>query len=135
MPFRGKLFHVLYAELLHRAIDSTGLSEREVARVMGVGVASVSRWVNGVNPPPLDRVDELAEILRVPKKRLYDAVQSAAPRPRPPTTTALEKEMRALVAELRAEISGLRQDLMAISETLDQFNSTPALRDRFEARD
>lgn len=52
---------------LVRLLDKsvTGVQLSEISRQMQVSQTTVSRWKNGENSPELDKIDRLAEILKV----------------------------------------------------------------------
>jgi DNA-binding transcriptional regulator YiaG len=55
--------------------ESRGLTQPELAAIVGVDTASISRWERGVHPVPPRHAQKLARALRVNLVDLLDAVE------------------------------------------------------------
>ena len=58
------------ANNLRRLIFETGLSPAEVARQIGIGKATLSKWMNGTRVPRMDNIDMLARYLGVTREQI-----------------------------------------------------------------
>jgi transcriptional regulator with XRE-family HTH domain len=59
-----------FGDMLKEARDKAGLSQNEVARALGVPVASYRNWERERREPPLPTLLDLAELLGAPAKDL-----------------------------------------------------------------
>lgn len=55
-----------------RSDPSKYMTQGEVARALGVTQASVCRWESGMRLIPLTRVNDLARVFRMSRKRLLE---------------------------------------------------------------
>jgi len=55
----------VYAERIDRIRENTGLSQEEVARIVGTTARTVARWATGANTPRGETRDRLLELAAV----------------------------------------------------------------------
>ena len=55
----------IFASRLKKSREKNGLSQKELARMLGRSVQTISNWENQVNFPGLDTFDKLCDILNV----------------------------------------------------------------------
>ena len=60
-----------FRNLLHKRIkEEKKLSQRDLAKAIGISAASVNRWMNG-GAPEIDKLPQLCEILEVTPNELF----------------------------------------------------------------
>jgi DNA-binding XRE family transcriptional regulator len=75
------------AEKLHELKSARGLTQRKVAKAVGVSHTTVNRWFNGTGAPSVYEAARLAEFFGVPVGYLADDPMPT-PELRPPTRPA-----------------------------------------------
>jgi DNA-binding XRE family transcriptional regulator len=56
---------------IRKAREAKGLSQSELGKAVGVGQSSVGHWENGLNEPAIWFKLALADVLRVPLRKLF----------------------------------------------------------------
>jgi transcriptional regulator with XRE-family HTH domain len=63
-----------YAALIDRAIEASGLTQREVAERLDVSEATVSNWIRGVRPPVIQKINAVCALLSISPDQLLRAI-------------------------------------------------------------
>ena len=61
----------IFSRNFSRLVEASGLSQREIARMLKVTEPTFYRWKNGENVPDFKTIDELAKILNVKASEFY----------------------------------------------------------------
>jgi transcriptional regulator with XRE-family HTH domain len=99
----------VFSTNLRNALYMAGKTQAELAKAVNVTEVSVSKWMNGVNVPRPNKVDEICRVLRCSREDLmvdHDRQVMLAPE------DALAEEMR------------LREDLYTVFNSLLRMNDS-----------
>lgn len=55
--------HMKFAKRLKKSIESAGITQTEIANIMGIPQQTVSNWCNGISYPRLDRFYRLCKVI------------------------------------------------------------------------
>jgi transcriptional regulator with XRE-family HTH domain len=114
-PRLHSLAMAVFGEILKRLRQEKGLSQQELANLIGVHVRQVSKYEMGTSMPTLDRIRRMAEMLEVSADEL---VFGAAKRR--PTTSSIKNPV--LADRLRTlEQMASRDELRSVIDLLDAF--------------
>lgn len=110
--------------------ESRGLTQRKVARSLGLHPSMIGAWERGLRMPTLDRFVDLAEYYDVDLGELEDAMELAGASPRRRRQTDTEAKPRRLARLLLGE----RADLSEENELTQLLSSVFALARRLRQR-
>jgi transcriptional regulator with XRE-family HTH domain len=98
-----------FGDRVAAARDAAGLSQKELARRLGVRVSTVRGWEDDRSEPRANRLSMMAGLLNVSMMWLINGEGAGLP---PPDEDVMPRDMRLLLADLRT----LRADLVAKAE-------------------
>ena len=77
---------VFFGEKIRNARKSAGLTQRELARLLGVANTSISNWEKGLSRPDADMIQKLCQILHLQPNDFYGTVEPGSASPRRPVS-------------------------------------------------
>ncbi|WP_339765681.1 helix-turn-helix transcriptional regulator [uncultured Pseudosulfitobacter sp.] len=98
-----------FGDRVAAARDAAGLSQKELARRLGVRLSTVRGWEDDRSEPRANRLSMMAGLLNVSMMWLINGEGAGLP---PPDEDVMPRDMRLLLADLRT----LRADLVAKAE-------------------
>lgn len=64
------------AAIIKEARDRAGMSQRDLAKLLGITQGAVSMWEKGLSSPQLFRIRQIAEVLGIDDVELTTAAQT-----------------------------------------------------------
>lgn len=113
-------FQAFQAPRLAQALAARGLTQAQLAALVGVSPATVSKWRAGSQAPEAPTFERLASVLNVAPEWFTRA-------PLPPTTTPLFRSNASALAAARAKLSARLQWGEELALRLGEFVDYPAL--------
>lgn len=98
----------LLADTIKASIDASTYTPAEVARAIGVDKSAVSRWMSGERTPTLQNLIDLAELLGVEMRDLWDGAHATPATP----------EQKAMLARMANMTPEQQQAFLALAATL-----------------
>lgn len=86
----------LLARRIRALVAASGFSQVEVARSIGVDKSTVSKWIKGERTPTMQNLVDLAELLGVEMKELWDGPEAI---PSTPEQRLMIERMRNMTPE------------------------------------
>jgi transcriptional regulator with XRE-family HTH domain len=128
-----------FARVVRRALDdarSRGLTDREIAKMTGVGSSTFHRWRNGEGAglPKVERVIAFFEALEIPAQAALAALGVERQRPEPVDADALPPAVQRIMRKLRdprtsaAERQAILHTLTALAGPNSHADPEPDLR-------
>ncbi|BCD61726.1 repressor LexA [Nitratiruptor phage NrS-5] len=96
-----------YGEIIRRAREKKGLSQEELAKILGVSRVAITNYELEKNPPTYENVKKLSEILDIPEQFLFDKSKT------------LDIIKKAIQDKDPDALSFLKSQYPAISETIE----------------
>ena len=106
-----------FGDRVAAARDAAGLSQKELARRLGVRLSTVRGWEDDRSEPRANRLSMMAGLLNVSMMWLINGEGAGLP---PPDEDVMPRDMRLLLADLRT----LRADLVAKAEQVARMEKT-----------
>lgn len=98
----------MFCQKLKAALDTSGLSRREITERTGIPAASLSQYVHGRNVPGPDKRRQLAKILGVPEDYFEDDIDRIPTMVRPSTVMTVKEAADRLGVTRKIVEDGLR---------------------------
>lgn len=86
----------LLARRIRALVAASGFSQVEIARSIGVDKSTVSKWIKGERTPTMQNLVDLAELLGVEMKELWDGPEAI---PSTPEQRLMIERMRNMTPE------------------------------------
>ena len=77
---------VFFGEVIRNARKSLGLTQRQLAEMVGVANTSISNWEKGLSRPDADLIQELCRVLQLQPNDIYGASEAPADNDRRPVS-------------------------------------------------
>ena len=98
----------MFCQKLKTALDSSGLSRREITERTGIPAASLSQYIHGRNVPAAEKRRQLAQVLGVPEDYFEDDVDRIPTMVRPSTVMTVKEAADRLGVTRKIVEDGLR---------------------------
>lgn len=67
-----KEFNEIFSRKLRFYLDMNDMSQRELAKYLGVSTAAVSQWCTGIKTPRMDKIDAMCELFGCKRADFYE---------------------------------------------------------------
>lgn len=85
---------VFFGEKIRNARKSAGLTQRELAQLLGVANTSISNWEKGLSRPDADMIQKLCQTLHLQPNDFYGTTDSAPSSGREAQRTVSDEDIK-----------------------------------------
>lgn len=96
------------SDRIRELVASSGMTQAEIGRALGVGKSTVNKWVKGERTPTMQNLIELAELLGIEMKEIWEGAVSVPSTP----------EQRLMIEQMARMTPEQQQALLTLAATM-----------------